>query len=302
MKKLSLILLGIALTLTYFIYSSLQTRPDGLLHIYVLDIGQGDATLIQTPNGKRILIDTGPSPQALEKALGEILPSYSKSIDVLSLSHSDKDHAFGILGLEDTFRPKLTILSQVLAKTQYKTIIKNLRAISPIFFASSQQDLWFGTEIKLDTLYPFSYGTGSIYEPTNDGSIIQKLTYKDFSMLFTGDIGKKPLEALTNIYHEALRSTVLKMPHHGSKNNWIENFLTTVQAPITTISSGKNNSYHHPSPETIDELKKLKTHIYDTQELGTIELKTDGHFLEICYKKSKKQICQDELFLENSQK
>ena len=302
MKKLCLILIAIAFTISYFIYTTLQTEVDGLLHIYILDIGQGDATLIVTPDGKRILIDAGPSSQALEKALDDILPSHSQTLDIISLSHPDKDHAFGIMGKENILRPKLTLLSQVLTKTQYKTIIGNLKEISPIVFANSKKDLHLTPEITLDTLYPFSAGTGSSYDPTNDGSIIQKLKYKNFSMLFTGDIGKEPLKVLTNIYGESLKSTVLKMPHHGSKNNWTENFLKSVNAPITTISSGKNNSYNHPSPETLDQLKELGTTVYDTQELGTIEIKTNGLSLTTCYIKNKSTLCQDELFLENSQK
>lgn len=302
MKKLHLILIASACIIGYFIWSSTQIKLDGLLHIYILDIGQGDATLIITPEGKRMLIDSGPSPQALEKALNTVLPDSSKHIDILSLSHPDKDHAFGVIGLEETLKPKLTILSQVLAKTQYKKIVAELRNTSSLVFADAGKDFQISQEVRIDTLYPFAPSPGSIYEPTNDGSIIQKLSFRNFSMLFTGDIGIEPLEVLTEFYGENLRSTILKMPHHGSKNNWTESFLKSVNAPITTISSGKNNSYYHPSPETIQELKKLDTHIYDTQEIGTFELKTDGYSVEVCYLKFKKEICQDKLPLSNSQK
>ena len=88
---------------TVVVWLAFRGLPDGKLHVWFLDVGQGDAILIQSPDGRQILVDGGPSPSALNDELGEVLPFWDRSLDVVVMTHPDSDHANGLIPLFDRF-------------------------------------------------------------------------------------------------------------------------------------------------------------------------------------------------------
>ena len=279
--KIILYLCLFSLFLLFIIKDTLSYLPDGFLHIYILDIGQGDSTLIETPEGRYILIDAGEDSYKLQTELQKIIPWYKKSLDIIILTHPDKDHYYGFTDMEKTYTPKLTLLSNILKEAQYSVLVENLSKVSPISFVDSTTDLQI-EDISLDALSPFTKKYSKNYEIINNGSLTYKLQYKDFSMLLTADIETETIEILTTLYGTYLDSNILKASHHGSKNGYTDTFLKYISPEYTTISAGLNNKYGHPNKETLSALEKIKSIPLNTIELGTIHIKTDGKTIEIC--------------------
>ena len=128
--------------------------------------------------------------------------------------------------------------------------------------------------------------------PLNNNSIVGKLIYKNFSILFTGDIEEIAEKAILDKYENnshILKSTILKVAHHGSKTSSIIEFLNKVKPQYALIGVGKNNKFGHPSSSTLNNLEKLKIKIYRTDISGQIYIKTDGNKIDINEFLDKKQ-------------
>lgn len=118
----------------------------------------------------------------------------------------------------------------------------------------------------------------------NNNSLVCKLNYKNYSMLFTGDIEAIAEKAILNKYFknlDILKSDVLKVAHHGSKTSSIIEFIEKVKPKYAVIGVGKDNKFGHPSDSTIQNLKKENIKIYRTDKMGEIEIKTNGKNIEI---------------------
>jgi len=280
----------ITLFLSYTIYDTSKNTPDGFLHIYILDVGQGDSTLIQTPKGKYILVDAGEDSYKLQTELQKIIPWFQKSIDILFITHPHEDHYYGFFDLEKRYTPNLTFFPPTHSSNSFKELLTNLNPISNMVISNIHTDLLLEKNILIDTLFPVSKES-KYFKNTNNGSLVHKLIYKNFSMLLTGDAEHETIEYLLNLYPKTIfKSTVLKAAHHGSKTGFTNEFLKAVSPQITTISAGMNNKFNHPDQETINALQEIQTQIIGTKEKGTIEIITNGKWIEICYKKTK--VCE----------
>ena len=117
----------------------------------------------------------------------------------------------------------------------------------------------------------------------NNNSLICKLVYKDFSMLFTGDIEEIAEKTILKKYKgsKLLKSTILKVAHHGSKTSSSKEFISAVQPQIALIGVGSNNKFGHPSNVTIENLKNINCKIYRTDKDGEISIKVDNNKIVI---------------------
>ena len=127
--------------------------------------------------------------------------------------------------------------------------------------------------MNIDILY-----TGTDTKDLNNSSIVLKLTYKNIKFLFTGDATKSIEKEIIN---KDIESNILKVGHHGSSYSSNLTFLKKVNPSYSIISVGKNNTYHHPTQTTINNLRKINSKIYRTDKLGTIEFITDGEYIKI---------------------
>lgn len=174
----------------------------------------GDSSLIITPTLKTILIDGGNN--KIDVLLPYLLDRKIKKIDYIIISHFDSDHCNGLIQILENLKVEKILISKQPQTTQeFKNIIK-IAKIKKIDIETIKKDdkLIFDKYVSMDIIYPYQE---LIYEDLNNNSVVAKLCYQNFSMLFTGDIS---IEAENEIIKNKinLESTILKIAHHRSKN------------------------------------------------------------------------------------
>ena len=256
-KKETVILLSIILILSNFIFYILPQD----LKIYFIDVGQGDSTLIVTPSKKTILIDGGGSESfdVGEKVLlPYLLDRRIRKIDYIMISHFDTDHCKGIFTVIENLKVKNIIISKQAKKSEnykkFKEIVAN-KKINIILVKA-------GDKIKIDKYIYFKilFPTEKLImqNPLNNNSIVSQLNYKSFKMLFTGDIEEIAEKEILNLQKDKLKSTILKVAHHGSNTSSTQEFINSVKPELALIGVGKNNTFGHPSECVVEKLRDLR--------------------------------------------
>lgn len=277
-KPRTMLIVSLAL-LTVAVCLLIVSPADDYLHVSFLDVGQGDAILIQRGN-KQVLIDGGPSPKVLNLRLGEKMAFWDRTIELVLLTHPSSDHVTGLVDVLDRYRVERVAYpemegdgSQVF--DQWLQILDNKECLCTL--VSKGQNIYLGEELLLEVLNPGnSLLTGTNSDIDNNGMVL-RLSLGDISFLFTADIMWE--SELEMIYSRArLDSTVLKVAHHGSETSTTEQFLSVVSPDVAVISVGNDNEYGHPDDSVVDRLSKEVgvNNIYRTDECGTIEFITDG--------------------------
>lgn len=225
------------------------------LKIYFIDVGQGDSTLIVTPKNKKILIDGG---EGKTNVLFQyLLDRRINKIDYIIISHFDSDHCNGLIEIIEKMRVENIVMSkQSKESEEYK---KNLEIIKQknikVSSVKAEDKIIIEKNLYIKILNPAEKFE---FQDLNNNAIVAKLVYKNFSMLFTGDI-EKAEENLAKKYKNELKSTILKVAHHGSKTSTSEEFLKYVEPQIALIGVGENNKFGHPNQITIEKLKNIRS-------------------------------------------
>lgn len=261
---------------------AVATTPDNNLHVSFLDVGEGDAIFIQTPAHQDILIDGGPAPQAVSLGLGEKMPFWDRTLDLLILTHPHADHLTGLVEVLQRYDAK-QVLSADLADNspiykEWLKIIKEKNIKYTVTQAGQQIDLGGGVMISvLNPMEPLLTGTESDID--NNG-IVLRLSMGKVSFLLTADIWRDAEWELI-AQRADLSSTVLKVAHHGSETSTTSEFLSVVNPQLAIISVGKDNKFGLPDDEIIRRLSEKvgAENIYRTDEHGAIEFITDGQRL-----------------------
>jgi competence protein ComEC len=256
------------------------SMPDDRLHVSFLNVGQGDAILIQTPTHQDILVDGGPSPQALNLELGRRLPFWDRTIELVVLTHPHADHLTGLIDILQRYRVTQVLYPDADSASplwlEWLNLIQEKGIKSSIARAGQVIDL-VDDEITIEVLNP----SATEKEQTLDTiGVVMRISTDKVSFLLTADITQATEIALiTNRAH--LTSTILKVSHHGSDTATSPEFLAVVSPEVAVISVGADNDYGHPSKETMARLtERLEpTNIYRTDKNGTIEFTTDGERL-----------------------
>jgi competence protein ComEC len=244
------------------------------LVVHFIDVGQGDAIYIKTPNGKNILIDAG------NKAKGHDVVAYLKkqkvkTIDFMIATHPDADHIGGLDEVLDAFVVKNVYAPKVSHTTKaYKDFLLAVkREKVKIKTAKMGVTLPVGDKlIAMKFLAPVkSYANSDL----NNWSAVLHLKYNKNTFLFTGDVETKSENDM--IAKKVLSKVdVLKVSHHGSKTSTSEKFLNAVKPKYAVISAGKGNRYKHPTQETLKRLKNAKSQVYRTDTQGTVMATSNG--------------------------
>ena len=262
-KKDKTKLLSIILIIS-IIFSLYQIIPQNL-KIYFIDVGQGDSCLIITPLNKKILIDSGGSALNDDFDVGKetlvpyLLARGIKTIDYIMISHFDADHCNGFIAvLENLNVKKVVIGEQYKISNEYTNIMKIIKKKKiPVMVVKNGDRLYLDPYTYLDILYPKEKLE---FNNLNENSIVTKLHYYNFSMLFTGDLGIEGESKLLRQHNEEeLKSDVLKLGHHGSKGSSSGEFLNAVKPKIVLIGVGENNTFGHPNDEVLERLEKLRS-------------------------------------------
>ncbi len=256
------------------------------------DVGQGDAIFIEAPKKQQVLIDGGPASAILEK-LAKEMPFYDRTIDLVILTHPEKDHLFGLLEVLKRYKIKNILWTGVVRDTseweEWKSLIEKEGAEIKIAKVGQRIILKeLEPKIFLEVLYPFENLEGEKFENSNDTSIVASLIFNDISFLFIGDITKKVEGELVtrenscsnSCKFESLDSDVLKVAHHGSKTSSSPEFLKKVLPKIAVIQVGENN-YGHPHPEVLADLEQFGIKVLRTDKDGDIKFISDGNNFQI---------------------
>jgi competence protein ComEC len=247
--------------------------PDGRLRVLFVDVGQGDAALVELPGGERLLVDTGPGgPGRLdvaERVLAPVLWNRPvRRLAAVALSHADPDHAGG--------------LPTVLRRFAVDELWEGARpgggglAVCP---GLRQRRLAWPTrlrlgEVTLDVLHP----DGVPLAGRNENSLVLRLQWRDVSILFAGDLGA-PGEQRLLARGEPGPISVLKVGHHGSRFSSSAPFLAAARPQVAVIPVGARNPFGHPTPETLGRLARAGARVYRTDRDGAVLLETDGRTL-----------------------
>ncbi|MFA5010179.1 MAG: ComEC/Rec2 family competence protein [Patescibacteria group bacterium] len=249
----------------------LYFRPDDLEHIYFFDVGQGDASLIKTSENRYILIDGGPDERIIP-ALDSVMPMWHRQLDLVILTHPHSDHATGLLKVLDRYQVKeFWYTGTTYDSETYKTLVAKITASKIPIQLANQGDNYLTGNTHLRVVFPPNE------QPTandpNETSVVSLLQYQNFEVLFTGDasVGNE-----TSYATQLPDVDVIKVPHHGSKTASSQLLLSQSRPEIGVISVGAQNSFGHPSPETLARYESAGTKLYRTDTNRTIEIITDG--------------------------
>lgn len=269
--------LGLA---SVFVWLLVPGSPGDRLTVTFLDVGQGDAILIRSPAGHRILVDGGPSGEAISEALGRHLPFWDRHLDLVVLTHLHQDHVTGLVtvleryDVDQVLAPPLPEDAWAVDRAWQEALEREHAAISePV--AGQWIDLGGGA--WLSVLHPPPSTPAVLADAGEDAnSVVLKLTLGEASFLLAADLTAKGETYLTN-RHADLRATVLKVAHHGSAGSTSADFLAAVQPLTAVVSVGQDNAYDLPSPETLGRLAPRP--VFRTDLNGDIEISTDGERL-----------------------
>jgi competence protein ComEC len=273
---------------TILVWAAYLNMPDDKLHISILDVGQGDAILIQTPNRQDILIDGGPSPQAIRLELGKRLPFWDKTIDLVILTQPQADHVTGLIEVLKKYDvPQVIEPGIAYSSVTYQQWLKSVNDNEikhEIGHAGQEVDL--GNGIKIEVLHPQSPLLHNTSDYIDNNGMVLRLSWKKVSFLFTADIGREA-EWYLVAQRANLKSTVLKVAHHGSQTSSSPQFLAVVSPEVAAISVGTNNRFGLPDSEVVDRMTEQvgNDRLYLTSTHGTIEFITDGNGLWVKHDK-----------------
>jgi beta-lactamase superfamily II metal-dependent hydrolase len=270
-----LVALGLALAPNVVPAQDQPAKPGNLV-IDVLDVGQGDAILIRSPEGKAALIDAGPS-----KDVVHVLRRRGvTSIDLVAVSHHHADHYGGMDDVIREFRPRYFLATNSSHTTP--TYLKLLRLVrdsgmTAIFPTDAARKIELGSVIL--TILP---QPPEDKRDENDNSMGLRVQYGNFSVLLTGDSQAKERAYWEDNCPELIRDcTVLKLAHHGSRNGTDARWLRIVRPRLAVASLGATNDYGHPHAQTLALLERRGIPLLRTDIDGTVTIVSDGKTWEV---------------------
>jgi competence protein ComEC len=243
--------------------------------ITFLDVGQGDSTLIQCDN-QALLIDAGPNSNA-EALVNTLKATQITRFDFVVATHPHEDHIGGIDSIIRNFDVEQIIMPRVSTTTQsFSDLLQVIRETN-ITIVEPSPGRTFNIGSALCTILA---PNNTAYEELNDYSIVLRIEYADNSAILMGDaesVSEK--ELLAKNYF--LKSTIMKVAHHGSNSSTTDEFLNAVSSEYAVISVGRNNDYGHPHQETISRLVSKGIKLYQTDLNGKIIFSSNGTSFEI---------------------
>lgn len=271
---LSLLILVLLLALNAaIVYAIFERHPD-VLRVSFIDVGQGDAILIESPEGVQLLVDGGRD-RSVVRELPRLIGPLDRSIDMVLATHPDADHIGGLPEVFSRYRVAYYLAPNIAHETpQVERLDAALAAEEEVSLVARRgMRIHLGKETYADVLYPdHDVSRGD----TNAGSAVMRVVYGDTSFMLTGDAPDAVEEYLITLDGKRLDSDVLKAGHHGSRSSTSARWLSIVTPDVVVISAGKDNSYGHPHEEVIDRIRTSGAEIVSTITSGTITFESDG--------------------------
>ena len=261
--------------------------PSHTLEVHFLAVGQGDCTFIKTPRGRTILIDAGPGEGEYSTfdAGKRIVVPFLKSmgvthLDLMMLTHPHADHYGGMDAVLDAIEVDEYADSGLdYPSFAYESLLKKIRAKGINYnILTEPAVLDWDPDILVQTLWPETNPRRP--SDPNNNSIVTRIAFGQVVYLITGDI-ESVVETELLAYGPQLRTTILKIPHHGSDSSSIRSFLELMAPRVAVFSLGLNNRFNHPSQSVVDRYREMGISTYRTDFNGTIRTICDGHTVRI---------------------
>ena len=263
------------------------------LKITILDVGHGNAALIEFPGGRTFLLDGGGFADiAVFYPGARLVAPYLRrrkilTVDTLLLSHPNSDHMNGLIYIADHFNVKeLWTNGEPRGTLGYRMLMNSARIKqikTPAFETLDRQLSIGGVMVRL--LYPppgfLAKRESERWRNTKNHSLVVQLIYKNHAFLFPGDITRRAEAELVRSCGAQLQSTVLIVPHHGSKTSSSAVLLSTVAPEIAIVSARGRGKRRHPHPSVVERYRKHQCRMFSTEELGAIRLISDGQRLKV---------------------
>jgi beta-lactamase superfamily II metal-dependent hydrolase len=245
-----------------------------------IDVGQGDSELIQSPSGKVMLIDAGPT-DAGSKVVNYLRGQGINTINIVVATHPHEDHIGGMSAVLNGFAVKQFIDSGYPHTTSTYENMLNLIDNKNIPFrtVANGDTIAFDSAVSVQVLNP----QATFSDDINQNAIVLKIMYGKNTFLFTGDAG----EPIENSYAgNAGHADILKVAHHGSSTSSGSSFLSKITPSVSVIEVGSGNSYGHPTSATLQRLQQAGSKVYRTDLDGTITITSDGNTYSVDTAKS----------------
>ncbi|PIR98127.1 MAG: hypothetical protein COT89_01005 [Candidatus Colwellbacteria bacterium CG10_big_fil_rev_8_21_14_0_10_42_22] len=268
MRYLSLTFL-LLIGLNYFVWELIlgNSFSGEQMEVYFLDVGQGDSELIILPDGAKIVIDSGPG-KGVSFELGEIFSPIDRYIDLIAITHAQKDHFGGFIDLLSRYRVGAVLWNGEDSLSEEWLALKNLLLEKEVPILKIKE----GDKIKQGetTISILNPNKEMLDKPNaNEGSLVMMLEGENIKALFTGDVSIDTENVLLDKYD--LNIDLLKVAHHGSKYSTGISFLEKATPAISIIEVG-GNRYGHPTAAVLQRLQMVGSSIYRTDKNGTIKV------------------------------
>jgi len=279
-----LAVVGLVLGSVLVTAAGVAARPPGHVRMIALDVGQGDAVLVEADGGSRLLVDGGPDPSRLLRALDERLAPWDRRIDVLVLTHPHEDHAAGLPALVERYGVGAVYEPGMRGPGPgYRAFEGSLAAHGAVAGRLTTGDRLSIDHLDLRVLWPDRSAVPET--PGDDGTSINNVsivllgTFGGQRLLLAGDIeqGIDPILLARRLP----RVDLLKVAHHGSATSSTDPFLTAVRPSVAVVSVGAKNPYGHPSPATIGRLRAHGAEVFRTDRNGGVEVDLDGRTMVV---------------------
>lgn len=268
-NKIHYIFITAALVLFLYFFFQIYVDTAERLQVVFLDVGQGDSILIQKGT-HQILIDGGPSGKTELSKLGEYLPYFDREIEVIILTHPDRDHLAGLVEVARNYKIGKVLSTGAekdsAAFEEWKELLDYNRIETLEVIRGDEVN--FG-DSRLKIIFPENpVGSGS--GDANNESVVARFDFGESSFLFTGDI-ESPAEQRILASGENIDVDFLKIAHHGSRFSSSDAFLDAASPEEAIISVGAKNSYGHPTDAVLNALETRGVNILRTDKNGDIE-------------------------------
>jgi competence protein ComEC len=277
---LLLLLTGLIIALIYLTILQIhEGEQDSLLSVVYIDVGQGDATFIESPAGTQVLIDGGRGVQVL-KELPRLMGYFDRTLDVVVATHPDADHIGGLIDVLERYTVETIVMTDNVNDTPaYEAFMREVQEEGATIFLARRRDtihLGMGDagSTTLEVLFP---DRSVVDVESNTSSMILKLSYGSADFLFTGDSPSSIETYLIGLDGSNLESEILKIGHHGSRTSTDPAFVEAVRPQYGIISAGKDNDYGHPHKEVMETLSTHEVITKNTADEGSIFLESDGN-------------------------
>ena len=253
---------------------------DAAMTVSFIDVGQGDCTLVYSPDNGVILVDSGEADKA-QTVINYLKSLGIETIDYCVVTHPHSDHMGSMaqimseFNIENLIIPELSEMNIPTTKT-YENFLLSAEGNADEIIPAQAGTTYSVGDIALSVLGPISQN-----EDLNNMSVVVKIEYKESSFLITGDCSFDEEDELMENDYNALESDVIKIGHHGSSGATSADWLEAVNPQIGVISVGSGNSYGHPTKTVLDRLDDFDVEYYRTDVVGTVVIETDGKAISV---------------------